>query len=586
MRIPESKISEIASAADIVKVISGYVDLKRAGKDYRGLCPFHGDKDPSFYVSPQKAIFYCFGCSAGGSVFNFVMKMEQVSFSEAVSRLAQRYGVPLQLDKYSERTSDERDPIFQALTLAQVFFAKQLEQNASVQEYLVNRGVSKEWMRLLGLGFAPDSWEAIHDFLHGQGVLERISMAAGLLRQRPTGGYYDYFRSRVMMPIADLNSRIVAFGGRVFGDGDPKYLNSPESPVFRKKNTLYGLDSARESIRRESFVLLVEGYFDQISLRIRGIENVVAPLGTSLAVEQIKLLMRFTDRVTTVFDGDEAGVRAVKRSIPLFLSEGIDPKCLILREYKDPDEAIIKMGVENFRTLLDGAENMTDFLLRHVRENHDLNTIRGRNQALEECLPVAREIAPTKEGDYFIERMSSSLKIREERIRSILNSSKITRPHPDSGHARSGSSIFDFPAAERNVIRGMLLWEGFIDRVIEDGALEEIEDVTLSSIGSKIVEFRNALGDFDSVRFLNSLEDETIASVVAGWLNPRPEEDDLRPEVDGKAAVHEALESLRRRRVERRKNEIIEKMNRSDPDGREYSSLAQELWAVGRQLRK
>ena len=583
MRIPESKIAEVASAADIVEVISAYVDLKKAGKDYRGLCPFHGDKDPSFYVSPQKGIFHCFGCATGGSVFNFIMKMESIQFAEAVQLLARRYGVPFQLEARVKGSDDERARLVKALEAAQGYYTENLQGSLPVRDYLTNRGVPADWFEPLGLGFAPDSWEGIHGCLRAAGVDLKDAVSAGLIRPRTSGGYYDYFRSRVTIPIRDLNGNLVAFGGRIFGEGDPKYLNSPESAVFRKRGVLYGLDTAREAIRREGCVILVEGYFDQIALRIRGLENTVAPLGTALGKDQIRLLKRFSSEMITVFDGDEAGLRAVKRSIPLFLSEGIEPRCLILHDDKDPDEAVNRVGITAFRRMLDTAGSMIDFLLDTVTAQYDVNTMQGRNLALEECLPVLREIADSKEGDYLIERFSSRIRVREDRLRRTVRSGPENRR---KGPANERKSLFDFPADERNVVRGMLLQEGFIDRVLESGVLKDIEDPLLMDLAGRMVRFREEAGRCDPISFANSLEDQNLASVVAGWLKPRPEEDDLRPEVDGGTAIDHSLDSIRLRKIEKRKAQIKERMKHCPPGEEEYNVLARELLAIGRRLHK
>jgi DNA primase len=584
MRIPESKLAEVASAADIVQVISQYVELKKAGKDYRGLCPFHGDKDPSFYVSPQKGIFHCFGCAVGGSVFNFIMKMENVSFVDAVRTLAQRYGVPLQLEQGSGRSDNEKSRILSAIEAAQGYFVERLVTSVTPKGYLAERGVSWEWVEQLGLGYAPDSWEGIQEHLRTSGVSIHDAVAAGLVKPRAGNGYYDHFRSRVMIPIRDLNSRIVAFGGRILGQGDPKYLNSPENAVFHKRSVLYGLDSAREAIRREGFVVLVEGYFDQISLRIRGIDNTVAPLGTALGSEQIRLIKRFIDNVITVFDADEAGLRAVKRAIPLFLTEGLEPRCLILQEFKDPDEAINRLGAETFRRMLETAQPMIEFLLDSLEAQYDLATIRGRNLAVAECMPVLREIADSKEGDYLIERFSARLRVREERLRRMLRGGTPGRPQEGNRKGSSRRSLFDFPADERNVVRGMLLRDGFIDRVVEMGVLKDLEDPVLGVLAEKMVHFREQSGSLDPAAFCNALEDEQLASIVAGWLKPRPEEDDLRPEFDGDRAIDHSLDRVRRRKLERRKAELMERMRRCAPGEEEYNDLARELMDIGRRL--
>lgn len=586
MRIPESKIAEVALAADIVQVISGYVDLKRAGKDFRGICPFHGDKDPSFYVSPQKGIFHCFGCAVGGSVFNFIMKMENVSFVEAVRMLAGRYGVDLPAARESAGARDERERLAHALETSRIYFSENLRRNEAARDYLSSRGIPAEWMNHLGFGFAPDSWDGMERFLAGKGIRSVDASAAGLVKPRPSGGYYDYFRSRIMIPIHELGGRHVAYGGRILGPGDPKYLNSPDSTIFHKRSVLYGLDSAREAIRREGFVVMVEGYFDQISLRIRGLENTVAPLGTALGSEQIRLLKRFATQVITVFDGDEAGLKAVKRSLPLFLAEGIEPRCVILTEDKDPDEAVNRMGVDAFRLLLDNSVSMIDFFLEHLESQYDLRGLHGRNLALEESLPVLREVADSRERDYFIERFSSRIRIREERLRRMVSTGAINRRPVRESRGDARKSLYDFPADERNVVRGMLLREGFLDLVIESGVLSDLEDPVLGELARSMVEFRGENGEFDPLSFSRSLEEAGMASLVAGWLKPRPEEDDLRPEVDGYIAMDHSLDRIRLRRLEKRKDEITAKMNMCTPCGDEYNALAMELWAIGQRLHK
>jgi len=586
MRISESKIAEVAAAADIVQVISAYVDLKKSGKDYRGLCPFHGDKSPSFYVSPQKGIFHCFGCGSGGSVFNFIMKLENTTFVEAIRILAQRYGIPLDFTAAQQATRDEKQGLVEALQAAARYYVDSLGRHDPARDYLRGRGLSDDWTRRLGLGFAPDMWEGVREHLHREKVDVRAAVAAGLIRPRNEGGgHYDYFRSRVMIPIHDLNGGMIAFGGRILGQGEPKYLNSPESVLFRKKSILYGLDSAREAIRREGFVAMVEGYFDQISLRIRGLENTVAPLGTALGSEQIKLLKRFCDSITVVFDGDEAGLHAVKRSIPLFLAEGVEPRCVILKEHKDPDEAINKLGVDGFRRVLDQASPIIDFFFDDIQVRYDLSSLRGRDLALQECLPVLRELADSKNRDYLIERCSSRIRVREDRVRKMLGSGRSTRESTSGAQTTGRKSFFDFPADERNVVRGMLIREGFIDRVLDSGLLKHFQDETLNGLARRIIRFSEETGGNDPFGFCRSLEDPHLAAIVAGWLQPKPEEDDLRPEVDGDKTIDESLDSLRMRELESRKSEIQHKMNQNPPE-EEFNLLARELLAIGQRLRK
>jgi DNA primase len=587
MRIPDSKIREVASAADIVQVISGYVDLKRAGKDYRGLCPFHGDKDPSFYVSPQKEIFYCFGCAAGGSVFNFLMKMENISFVESVRSLAGRYGIAFEISEASTARDGAKKAILKALDVAQSYFVEKLGLHSSPRAYLTDRGIDREWAAKLDLGFAQESWEDLYRHLRNQGVKLNDAVSAGLIRRRSNGdGYHDYFRSRITIPIRDLNGSLVAFGGRILGAGEPKYLNSPESAVFSKKYSLFGLDSAREAVRREGKIILVEGYFDQISLRMIGLENVVAPLGTSLTKEQVRLIKRFCDEVITVFDSDEAGLRAVKRAIPIFLAEGIEPRCLILEEDKDPDEAVRRVGADGFRRMLDNSVPMIDFFLEDLREHHDVSTLKGRDEALKESLPVLREIAHSKEGDYLIERFSSRIRVREEFIRRELSARPGLRREKPAGQSEPRKTLFDFPADERIVVRGMLQREGFLERVLETGLLKDLEDPLLRRLAEMIVSFRDKSEHFEAASFCNAIEDQSLASTVAGWLNPSREEDEIPDDEDGDLLLVQTLERMLLRRLEKRVAEIQERMQRCEPCDDEYNSLAVDLMDVTRKLHR
>ncbi|MEW6350548.1 MAG: DNA primase [Thermodesulfobacteriota bacterium] len=585
MRISESDIARIAAAADIVQVISGYVDLKKAGKDYRGICPFHGDKDPSLYVSPHKGIFYCFGCATGGSVFNFLMKIEGIPFAEAVRVLAARYGIELTIDEHWRESKDQKDRLLRCLGLAHQRFRENLRASREAREYVDRRDIPSEWIERLELGYAPDSWDDMSRHLTRAGIDPKDAVSCGLLKARQSEGFYDAFRSRLMIPIRDLNGNLVAFGGRILGEGEPKYLNSSESTVFHKKMVLYGLDSAREAIRREGSAVLVEGYFDQISLRIRGVENAVAPLGTAFGKEQARLLRRFTSNVVTLFDGDEAGLRAAKRAIPIFLAEGIEGGCVALKEDKDPDEAIRRIGPEEFRQLIAHAQPMIDFLLDSLHTQYDLTRLNGRNLALEECLPVLREIADSKERDYLIERFASGIRIREDRIRSILKTQSGRIAHPQERKDVSRQSLFDLPADERNIVRGMLLKEGFIHRATESGVLTRLREPILKEIARRLIQYREQIGSLDAAAFCSSLEDERMASMVASWIRPRIEEDDLQDDQGGDIVLEETLTRMRLRSLEERKSELEARIASLGPN-QEDPELFQEYTALVRQLHK
>jgi DNA primase len=584
MRIPESTISDISAAADIVRIISDHVELKPAGKDYRGLCPFHGDNDPSFYVSPQKGIFYCFGCATGGSVFNFLMKIKGITFVEAVKEVGAACGVTVDIEPGAAKGAQERSRLLEVLEFANQRFKDDLKRNGPALDYLRGRGLSAEQIKEVEIGYADEKWDSLTTRLAEKRFAIKDSMAAGLVRERKQGrGHYDYFRSRIMIPIRELSGDLIAFGGRILGEGEPKYLNSPESSLFRKRRALYGLNDAREAIRKEGFVILVEGYFDQIGLRIHGIGNVAAPLGVALSEDQIRLLKRFTDRMVVIFDSDEAGINAVKRSIPIFLSQGVEPRCLALKDDKDPDEAVARMGPDAFRELVDNAGSIIDLFLESLEGQYDFSTLSGRNLALEEALPTLRPIANSKEGDYLIERISSRTRIRENRIRNILAADQSPRKR-DTGIARSKRTIFDFPTDERIIVRGMMIREGFLARVKESGLLKEINDPTLVSLARRIIDFYEQQGRFSASEFAGSVEEEKLASTVAAFLNPRPQENDIPDGEDGDRLLEDTLARMNRRRLERRKSEIQRQLRKCSMDDENYKELALELTELSRTL--
>ena len=311
-------------------------------------------------------------------------------------------------------------------------------------------------------------------------------------------------------------------------------------------------------------------------------ENVVAPLGTALGRDQIRLAKRFTDRIVTVFDADEAGIRAVKRSMPLFLSEGVEPFCLILTDYKDPDEAVREIGIDEFRRMLDSAVPMVDFFLDRLEQQYDLRTLQGKNLAIEESLPILREIADSKEGDYLIERFRSRIGMREDRLVRLIRAGRLRDRRSVTRPSFSKSSLFDLPSDERNVVRGMLLREGFIDEVIESGVTKFFQEPNLIKLAEAMIDFKEHHGALDASAFCRSLEDENLASTVARWMQPPPEEDDLRPEVEGDMVLRHSLDALRMRRFDARKVEIIERMKHCAPCEEEYNQLAKELIEIKR----
>ncbi len=355
LHIPDDKISEIKNSADIVDIVSEAVLLKKAGRNYLGLCPFHSEKTPSFTVSPEKQMFHCFGCGVGGNVFTFLMKHQGVSFPEAVKTLARRYGIDLPSPRMSpaqKKVASERETLLSISDQAAQFFYSQLQspRGEHARQYLEKRGLSGKINETFKIGYAPAGWDHLLNHFKKQSVPLKMVEKAGLLAQK--NDYYDRFRDRIIFPITDISDRIVGFGGRVLDDSLPKYLNSPETPLYNKRKILYGLGTVKQDCRQAEMVYITEGYMDFLALYRHGIKNVVATLGTSLTVDQVRLLRGYVNKAVLVFDSDEAGIKAAQRAVEVFNREkGIDPYILTLPTGHDPDTYLRDYGGDAFLDL-------------------------------------------------------------------------------------------------------------------------------------------------------------------------------------------------------------------------------------------
>ena len=376
MYYPEELIEEIRTKNDIVEVISGYVRLQKKGSNYFGLCPFHNEKSPSFSVSPAKQMYYCFGCGAGGNVITFLMEYENATFPEAVKMLAQRAGVDLPELEYSQearKADSRRARLLEVNKEAAKYFYYQLRnrQGAVGMQYLRQRQLSDETMNHFGLGYANKYSDDLIGYLKSKGYEEALIRDAGLCNVDEKHGMYDKFWNRVMFPIQDINHRVIGFGGRVMGDGKPKYLNSPETEIFDKSRNLYGLNFARTS--RKGNIILCEGYMDVIAMHQAGFTQAVASLGTAFTAGQAMLLKRYAQEVLLSYDSDGAGTNAALRAIGILKEAGLTGRVISLEPYKDPDEFIKALGAEEFQKRLDHAENSFFFELRQIQKGFDLS---------------------------------------------------------------------------------------------------------------------------------------------------------------------------------------------------------------------
>lgn len=496
--IPPEKIDEVRLRADIVEVVGRRIRLVQKGRDFWGVCPFHGDKDPSLKVDRGRGTWHCFGCGEGGSVFNFVMKDQGLSFPEAVRDLAGQFGVDLpapRLDPQARQREAERERLLHVLQLAGTFFSRELASpgGGPAREYLLHkRGLDQDTVRTFGLGYAPGQWEGLGRFLSAQGVAPELGVKAGLLVQRDSGGgCYDRFRDRVVFPIRDLQGRAVSFGGRIIGPGEPKYLNGPESPLFHKSRTLYNLDQARPAMRQKNRALVVEGYFDVITMAAHGLTETVAPMGTALTAEQVRLLKSQAAEVVLIMDGDNAGRRAAQRALPICLAEGLFPRVALLPAGEDPDSLLRAQGAPAMEALIAAARPLVESVLDDIAANGDLTSPEGKSAVVAAAGEVIKAINDPVTRAGYLQRLARRLDLPQEIIAArlglpLLGRTRATGAIPGRG-GRSGDPVCLQLDAERSLLELALAAPAAARELAAAGALDELTDPGLREVGQAIL---------------------------------------------------------------------------------------------------
>lgn len=516
LNIPEDKLSEIRNAADIVDVISSRVILKKTGKDYSGLCPFHTEKTPSFTVSPAKQIFHCFGCGTGGNVFNFLMLYENMTFPEAVETLSRQYGIPLPSRKMTEK---EKQQISQRQHLQEInrkvmdFYRDILlkrPEGEHARRYLADRNTRREIIDKFGLGFAPGGWDSLVQFLKRHKIAMPMAEKAGLVAPRQSGGYYDRFRNRVIFPIFDATGQVVAFGGRVLDDAKPKYLNSPETPLYNKRRVLYGLNAAREKCRTEQSVFVVEGYFDLLSMHQFGIGNSVATLGTALTSEHVRRLKGYAKKAFLVFDSDEAGIKAAHRTTGIFIDEGMEAAVVLLPTGHDPDSFLFEFGTAEFFKIAEQALGLVDFQIQSAIERNGIS-LEGKIRIISELAQPLAQIADSAARSIYVRYLAEKISVDETTVLEKIAGAQ-ERPKAVEKPSVPGTPTVD--RFEARVIAMMLQYPDILGEIRKQGVLEYFEDKKLKSIGERIL----GIYPHESAtiaEFINRLEDESQEKLVA-----------------------------------------------------------------------
>ena len=574
--IPQRIIEEVQAANDVVEVVSSYIPLKRAGRSFKACCPFHNEKTPSFFVNPEKQIWHCFGCGAGGGSVNFVMQYERVPFPEAVRILARKAGIAVpETRRGAEDADGGKEALYRLNDFAASWFAQQLWKTATggrVLGYLRARGVTDPLITEFSLGYAPDAWESLRRAARARGHSDESLLGLGLLMRREEGGKpYDRFRNRLMIPIRDAGGRVIAFSGRVLGDGTPKYMNSPESALFSKSRSLYGIHLAKRAIVEEGRAVVVEGYFDLLALFAAGIRNVVASQGTAFTADHARILRRFAPEVVMSFDADAAGQGAALRSLDALLVEGLRVRVLVLPAGHDPDTFVREKGGEAFRTRIAGAADYFDFLLEDLCRRHDARREVGKARVAAEFLDALARVDDGILRETYRQKLAERLDVPQEFVIEALGKKGRRQAAPPCAGAVPRPAAARLPAGERELMRLMLDNGEVLTMAAEALTAEEFRDPTLRRIAERAFALRGGGG---RAALLAALADDPAAAVL-GRLAAEEE-----PSGDRLQVARDCIRFLKRRALKEEIGKITREIARREKAGggnREISELQRLL---------
>src|SRR5688572_1857373 len=527
MRYPQTFIDDLKRQADIVRVVQDYVQLKKKGANWMACCPFHKEKTPSFSVSPAKEIFYCFGCHKGGTVFNFVMEIERVSFPEAIKLVAEKSGVPLPKlidDSRFEARRQESDQVIELNKWALEWWEQQLESSAEgriARDYLKRREITDETRETFRLGYALDSWDALSIYLRQKGATQEQIEKSGLVVIKEEGGSYDRFRGRLIFPVFDIQGRPIAFGGRTLKNESAKYINSPETTAYVKGRNLFGLNLTRDEIRRNGFAILVEGFLDLIVPYQYGVRNIAASLGTALTPDQVKLLSRFARKVVVNYDGDRAGVQAAKKSIEILLAEDLEVKVLVLPDNADPDEYIRKFGVTEYQQRRAQAQPHIQFVIENALRGRNLHRPAEKAEAVEEVLPYIRAVNSRIQKREYFDMAMDGLRITDPALRRELwQSVRDKTVHKTPSMARL-TQHRQATAAEQRLLGLLFADESLRRKVLPMLREEDYADLSTAPLFKALIELdrEGSAIDFDTVSAKTDGDDAIQTMIPMVLLN-------------------------------------------------------------------
>lgn len=573
MKFDDQFIDRVRNSTNIVDVISHYLRLHKSGKDHAALCPFHQEKTPSFMVSESKQIFKCFGCGAGGDAFKFIMQIENLSFPEAIRFLAERNGIPLPQSKKEDEDpkADRRNRLLEIMKEVCGFFCGSLRdpsQGRAAMSYLQSRGIDEETAERFGLGHSP-AGTALVKFLERREIAHTEALACGLLKEDESGSVYSKFRNRVMFPIRDAGGRTIAFGGRVLGEGGPKYLNSPETPLYNKGSHLFGLDVAKTEIRRRDLAVLVEGYFDCIIPHQHGINNVVASLGTSLTKDQVRLLRRYTGNVIVSYDPDTAGSAAALRSIELFLEEGFHVNIVHLPEGHDPDSLIRQRGVKTYLDCLKHSRSSLEFALdQFMQSKKDPFSPKGKQEIVSQIVPYLSRIPNRIERSEYVSRVAHRLKMDEGLL--LWEIRKSFRRRVGTGKVPVSFSMTQLSAVERTLLAAVTDQE-FAETLLPGLERELFLGLPSQRVFEAALELWDREGRIDVHRLRTLLEESDDLHLLDEAMLGSSRIPVSRENIEG------SLRALRQKHYRRKSLELQQELERVEKEGLSQDRIGELL---------
>lgn len=581
-RIPENIIDEILNRVDIAEIIAACIPLKRAGRNFKALCPFHHEKTPSFMVSPERQIYHCFGCGKGGNAINFLMQYEHLEFPEAVQFLAKKVGVDLpEKQKQDYRTTNLITQLYKINELATLFYEDILHSAAGhpVKAYLLKRGLNEQVLKLFKLGYAPQRWDALINYLRAKNISLSLLEKAGLISSKQGGGYHDSFHSRIIFPIFDIKSRTVGFGARIVPIKDaedksaPKYINSPETPLYIKRRNLYGLNFAKEAIRKYDYLVIVEGYLDFITPYQAGFNNIIASLGTALTYEQVRLIKRYTNNVVMVYDADSAGEMATLRTLDIFIEEGMNVKVASLPEGFDPDSFVRKNGINDFRDKVNSALTLFDYKLRILKSRYDIKNIEGKAMISSEMLPTINRFKNAILKSEYIKALSQELEVAEDFLWQELKKIKPERPYLELDSAELKKSLSVNPT-EKLLIKLMLEETAFINQVRKSLEPADFQDERTAKIVSIMFDLLEQKKDIAPRNLINYFNDDASSQIIC--------ESALLPKIceeEKEKVITDCIMRLKKERLRAKREQLHEEIKSAQHSGDEerLKRLVQEF---------